>query len=292
MTINIVPATRVVAERDRLLRRSARIVGVLSTGACAASVVLPGALSAAQLVGVLPLLALLGVAQWRLGTTGAILWVLPIVGIGVGGICVLALSTEVGPNVATENATGALSGGGLGSVAVVLTTSRRRFLLLIVAFAATIGTVVATSAADRVVDAVMLASVGWIACGVVGVWLGASVSRAMAKIGHIGLAYRAERLASASEAQRRHGARLMHDTVLATLTLLAHSGAGVSASALREQAKEDTRFLTRMRLTDDSTPSVADGHRFASAPSSTPGDALNVDSSLAAIRTRFSQVGR
>ena len=65
--------------------------------------------------------------------------------------------------------------------------------------------------------------------------------QAAKRIASIGRAHRAERQASETEAQRRQGARLLHDTVLATLTLLAHSGVGVTPEALRQQAADDAR---------------------------------------------------
>ena len=72
----------------------------------------------------------------------------------------------------------------------------------------------------------------------------------------IGRAHRAERQASEAEAQRRQDARLLHDTVLATLTLLAHSGVGVSPDALRQQAGDDARLLRQLRLGGLPTPRV------------------------------------
>ena len=41
---------------------------------------------------------------------------------------------------------------------------------------------------------------------------------------------------------------MLHDTVLATLSLLAHSGVGVGAGALRQQAGDDARLLKQLRL--------------------------------------------
>ena len=50
------------------------------------------------------------------------------------------------------------------------------------------------------------------------------------------------------EAKQRQDARVLHDTVLATLSLLAHSGVGVRQSALRQQAGDDARLLRQLRL--------------------------------------------
>ena len=78
--------------------------------------------------------------------------------------------------------------------------------------------------------------------------LSAALLRAARRVSSIGRAHRSERQASETEAQRRQGARLLHDTVLATLTLLAHSGVGVSRDALRRQAGDDAKLLRQLRL--------------------------------------------
>jgi signal transduction histidine kinase len=46
----------------------------------------------------------------------------------------------------------------------------------------------------------------------------------------------------------------LHDTVLATLTLLAHSGVGVTPEALRQQAGDDAKLLRQLRLGTNPTP--------------------------------------
>jgi len=264
---------------------------LLATALCVASIALPGALSATQLIVVLPLLALLVVTLCRLGVTGTIVGVLPIIVVGLVCIFVISLPSTVGPNAATENAIGALACAGIGSIAIVLTTSATRFVLLVVTFVVTTATIVAVSPDERVLDAITLTSTGWVACAVVGAWLGASVPRVMTRIENIGLAYRAERLASASEAQRRQEARLLHDTVLSTLTLLAHSGMGVRASALRQQAADDAQLLKHVRLGTVPDSPCPDGHRLPTTPSSTPGDASDLSSALDVVRRRFSRLG-
>jgi len=64
----------------------------------------------------------------------------------------------------------------------------------------------------------------------------------------------AERRASELSYQRHADARLLHDTVLATLSILAHAGAGVPETVLREQAADDARLLRRLRLGDSPAP--------------------------------------
>ena len=72
--------------------------------------------------------------------------------------------------------------------------------------------------------------------------------------------------------------------MLATLTLLAHSGVGVSREALRRQAGDDARLLRQLRLSP--TPISMSG-----TPGAEPReDGLKSDS-LQAIRTRFERLG-
>ncbi|NQX15515.1 sensor histidine kinase [Rathayibacter sp. VKM Ac-2857] len=86
----------------------------------------------------------------------------------------------------------------------------------------------------------------WIIAVIGARWLASSVERAHAGTARLLTAHAAERRSSESEAQRRREARLMHDTILATLTLLAHRGEGVPASTLRAQAEADLALLRRL----------------------------------------------
>jgi signal transduction histidine kinase len=107
----------------------------------------------------------------------------------------------------------------------------------------------------------------------------------MHRIAAIGRAHRAERHASELEAQRRQDARLLHDTVLATLTLLAHSGVGVSPNALQKQAGDDARLLRQLRLGGLPTPRRSGVYSLESATVLTLGDTLD------AVRQRFERLG-
>jgi signal transduction histidine kinase len=51
--------------------------------------------------------------------------------------------------------------------------------------------------------------------------------------------------------------RQLHDTVLATLTVLAHGGIGLSAEQIRAACERDVRLLTRTDVVDPRTPTVA-----------------------------------
>ena len=90
-------------------------------------------------------------------------------------------------------------------------------------------------------------ALGWLIMVGLGAWLLQSFPRTAAAVAEIGRAHEAERRASELETQRRQGARLLHDTVLATLTLLAHSGVGVPEESLRAQARSDAQLLRQLR---------------------------------------------
>jgi signal transduction histidine kinase len=126
---------------------------------------------------------------------------------------------------------------------------------------------------------------GWVIAAVIGYWLSASVPRAARRIYSIGKAHRAERQASETEAQRRQGARLLHDTVLATLTLLAHSGVGVAPQAMRQQASEDARLLRQLRLGATPTPQSSGGYNLE------PVEETALGTTLESVKQRFGRMG-
>jgi len=96
---------------------------------------------------------------------------------------------------------------------------------------------------------VILATIaGWSVSAAIGLALDHGIAGAAARIDEVGRAHQAERIASEAEARQRQDARVLHDTVLATLSLLAHSGVGVGVAALRQQAGDDARLLKQLRL--------------------------------------------
>ena len=126
---------------------------------------------------------------------------------------------------------------------------------------------------------------GWAVAIVFAYWVGASVPRAARRIHSIGRAHRAERHASETEAQRRQSARLLHDTVLATLTLLAHSGLGVSPDALRIQAGDDARLLRQLRLGGTPVPKSSEHYNLEPVEESALGHTLE------SVKQRFGRMG-
>ena len=289
---------RILKQRDRLLGISARLVGLASSSASLVLLFLgdprPGLL---LVVG--PGYAVLAFALVRLGATRAMVW--PAVAVVAGLVtAVLARLSSVGALDAvigspapfpvgsgSVDAVRLLVAGGIAAVSIVLTISLGRMLVLVAAFVTVLITSVVLFAGDPVAGPLVALSVlaGWFGLTLTGAVLSAGLLRAARRVSSIGRAHRSERQASETEAQRRQGARLLHDTVLATLTLLAHSGVGVSREALRRQAGDDARLLRQLRLSP--TPITMSQ---AADDASGDGDGPRGDG-LQAVRTRFERLG-
>jgi signal transduction histidine kinase len=180
-----------------------------------------------------------------------------------------------------------LAGGAVASTAIVLVTTPRRITALVVSFlltfAAVAGALVLTG--SRIAEPLALTLAGWCALTITGVWLARTVPRTLKRITTMSRAYRVERHASETEARRRQGASLLHDTVLATLTLLAHSGVGVSVSALTEQAAEDAALLRQLRLGFNPDPATSGDYKLKPVEESTLGNTLE------SVKQRFKRMG-
>lgn len=271
-------------ERDRLLQRSARVWAIGFALVSLACAVLPGAVPADRLVAVLPLFAILLGALFGLGSSRSLLWV------GIALAAGLAILFAAGSGTPTESGSTAvtlLASGSLSALALVLTTSTVRIVVLSLAFLATIATTVAVHLHDpaAALRAGGVVVIGWAIAVFAAVWVSAGVPQVAKRIASIGRAHRAERQASELEAQRRQNARLLHDTVLATLTLLAHSGVGVSADALRAQAADDARLLRQLRLGDP-----GDGDASQPGGSTAPDEAV-LGTTLESVKQRFGRMG-
>jgi signal transduction histidine kinase len=179
-----------------------------------------------------------------------------------------------------------LGAAGITCFALVLVSSVPRIVLLVVGGLVSTLLVQFTVARPSILSATALSVLlGWVLTSVLAYWLGASVPRAARRIYSIGKAHRAERQASETEAQRRQGARLLHDTVLATLTLLAHSGVGVAPEALRQQAAEDARLLRQLRLGATPTPEASGPYNL------TPVEETPLGTTLESVKQRFGRMG-
>jgi signal transduction histidine kinase len=271
-------------ERDRLLRSTTRVVGVV----CALVSVVGVATSLA--VPVLPLVAgfaciaaMIG-ALVAFGFTGSTWWTAVTVAGGLGAVTVLTAAVAPDDRAVIASALVPLAGGGLASL--LMAQRGHRVGLGIAAGAGVVSLVLMSWASGTVFSApVSGVLLGWVLIAVIAVWISRSIPRVARRIYSIGTAHRAERQASETEAQRRQGARLLHDTVLATLTLLAHSGVGVSEQAMREQAAEDARLLRHLRLGATPQPQQSGDYSLTRTEESPLGQTLE------SVKQRFGRMG-
>jgi len=275
-------------ERDRLLQRSARVYGLSFTAVAALCLSLPGAVPVPVLLAVLPLLLVVAGAQVTIGASRALWWPLLELAAGLGAIAVVG-AFAAPPTVAASLGVLNLAAASLPSAALVLTTSGPRLVLLGLGALASVGAVVYVESSEPA-EAFRnggTALVGWGLAALVTVWISAGVPQVAKRIASIGRAHRAERQASELEAQRRQSARLLHDTVLASLTLLAHSGVGVKPEAMREQAAEDARLLRQLRLGTAPQPEAT---ATGSVPVLAPDDPV-LGTTLESVKQRFGRMG-
>jgi signal transduction histidine kinase len=283
----------ITKERDRLLQRASRIYGLSFTAVALLCAALPGAVDPLALLIAAPIFALLAVAQVRIGVSRSLVWVLLTV---VSGAAIIAVISFVGRGPSPEAGYSAiieLAAASIPAVAIVLTWSVPRILLLIASFLLIAGeALIATADLEHVLRTGGVIVLGWLLPTAIAIWISVGVPQVDKRIASIGRAHRAERQASELEAQRRQSARLLHDTVLATLTLLAHSGVGVKPEALREQAGDDARLLRQLRLGSNPTP-PPEGERYAStATSPIPVvDEIVLGTTLESVQQRFSRMG-
>jgi signal transduction histidine kinase len=275
----------ITKERDHLLQRTARVWGLCFSIVSLLCLLLPGAMSLDALPIAAACYVALFVAQVRLGDSRAIGWVLLALVAGLAAIATVLLLGS--PGLAGLIAVTQLSAASLPAVALMLTTSPARLAVLVLgALGVSALTVALTTELQPVARTLSGQVIGWVLPTVIAVWISAGVPQVARRIASIGRAHRAERQASEVEAQRRQSARLLHDTVLATLTLLAHSGVGVSASALQQQAADDAKLLRQLRLGGTPTPATFGGEE---APQ--PVEESVLGTTLESVKSRFGRMG-
>lgn len=245
----------------------------------------PGVVEPGRLIVIVPLFIALLASLYFIAATRSLLLVLGGI---VAGLGIVAASlypfTELAGS-ATLTAIIPLTGGSIAAFAMVLIETRIRMFVLVVAAVAT-GAVVSWAATGETLTRMwFITIVGWAMITVVAYWLSSSVPRAARRIYSIGRAHRAERRASETEAQRRQSARLLHDTVLATLTLLAHSGVGVAPEAMRQQAADDARLLRQLRLGTVPMPSASGDYNLE------PVEETALGTTLESVKQRFGRMG-
>ena len=273
-------------ERDRLLQVCARAFGLgalLLSLLCAA---VPGVTPLPVLLVMMPFYVVMALSLMRLGASRSLRWAVLGLASGFGALVVAQL--PLGSSATAELATALvpLAGGAMAAIGIVLVSGALRITVLVIALASATALIeLATPRAGFISQQSVTVVMGWAIAIVFGYWVGASVPRAARRIHSIGRAHRAERQASETEAQRRQSARLLHDTVLATLTLLAHSGLGVSADALRIQAGDDARLLRQLRLGGTPVPQSSEHYNLEPVEESALGHTLE------SVKQRFGRMG-
>ena len=276
----------IAKERDRLLQRTARFLGLAGTIVALVSLSVPGVVPLSTYLETLPLLAILAFSHIMVARSLAVIWASLGMLAGVGALLVARIPFSMPPSPGLAEALTPLAAAGMACFALVLVSSVPRILLLALgAVASTILIQFAGVSEGGLSPTALSVILGWVLTAVLGYWLSASVPRAARRIYSIGKAHRAERQASETEAQRRQGARLLHDTVLATLTLLAHSGVGVAPEALRQQASEDARLLRQLRLGATPTPQSSGPYNL------TPVEETPLGTTLESVKQRFGRMG-
>jgi signal transduction histidine kinase len=273
-------------ERRRLLQSAARAFGLAGVLLAAVCLSMPGVVDSDLLPSVLMLLAGQAGALVMVGRSGHVGWVVLTIVLGCAALALAQLPWGQPTSLALATSLAPLGAAGLGGVGLVLSETTGRWLLW-AAGTLTSSLLVATAGptAGLFSTAAIATLAGWVITLIIGLWVTVGVQRAVRRIENIGRAHQVERQASETEAQRRQGARLLHDTVLATLTLLAHSGVGVSADALRQQAGEDARLLRQLRM--GSTPMP----QFSGVYSLEPVAETPLGTTLESVKQRFLRMG-
>ncbi|WJX99131.1 sensor histidine kinase [Curtobacterium sp. SP.BCp] len=274
----------IAQERDRLLRSITRVVGIVCTLISLVAVLVSFAVPVGLLLGAVACIAAMIAGFVVFGSSGSVWWTAVILAGGLGALAILLVGADDATRPVIASAVMPLAAGGVSAPLMAQRGHPVGLGLTLAAGAATaVGMTWATGSFLSVATAGAL--LGWVLIAVVTVWISRSIPRVARRIYSIGTAHRAERQASETEAQRRQGARLLHDTVLATLTLLAHSGVGVSEQAMREQAAEDARLLRHLRLGATPQPQQSGDYSLTREEESPLGQTLE------SVKQRFGRMG-
>ncbi|MBF4569747.1 histidine kinase [Plantibacter sp. VKM Ac-2880] len=272
--------------KRRLLRRTTRLFGLSGCVTAAMILSVPGVVSGGRYAAVLLLVAMLAIAHIAAEQYDDPRWLALVFVAGVVAVVFVGLSNGGTGSVGQAGAIAAIASLGMGAIAARLVPFRRAWPLLLGAFLLTaVAIVVVTGATNLTIPTIGLTAAVWVTIGAFGRWLDSSVPRLIRRVDNIGSAYNAERLASQAESQRRQDARLLHDTALATLTLLAHSGRGVDATALRSQARNDAHLLRSLRLGEELSP-VSSGTYILQRSAD-----FTLDEGIEAVTDRFAGLG-
>lgn len=238
---------RIQKERDRLLRRVSRVAGLTGSAVALACLLVPGTLSGALLLAAAAAVAAVGTFVFLATQRGSVVLFGAAVAASIAAIAFIG--ADAGADPVALAAISSIAGVAAASTAIPVIVRRHGIPISVTFAVSVIVTLWVLAALGEPVAAPILAAIaGWLASGALGIWIDRAIARTAERIAEVGRAHEAERLASELEAQQRQDARVLHDTVLATLSLLAHSGVGVGPAALRQQAGDDARLLRLLRL--------------------------------------------
>jgi signal transduction histidine kinase len=272
--------------QPRFLARTTRIIGLSFLAASFLSLALEVPANLDTLAVTVPFFGAMVAGFTIIGRTRSLPWTGIVLVLGAATILLLGLDALGGGAGSTASAAILLGSGALPALVICNLDGPTRIVTLVLgAGLALVTTLVSTRDSLSPVVSALSVVIGWSALAGVAVWLSVSISRALARIARLGRAHLAERHATETEAQRRQGARLLHDTVLATLTLLAHSGVGVRPDALRAQASEDARLLRQLRLGGTPMPQSSGAYTLEATETSDLGHTLE------SVKQRFDRMG-
>lgn len=268
------------------MQSATRVLGLGGLAVAALCLALPGVVAPDVLPSVMIVLAGQAGALFMVGRSGHVGWVALSIVLGCGALAIAQLPWGQSTSLALSTSLAPLGAAGLGALGMVLTEGTARRALWVIGMLASSLLVATAGPTSGLVSTAAIATLaGWVIALIIGLWITVGAQRAVERIANIGQSHHLERQASETEARRRQSARLLHDTVLATLTLLAHSGIGVSADALRHQAAEDARLLRQLRL--GSTPMP----QFSGVYSLEPVAETALGTTLESVKQRFLRMG-
>lgn len=271
-------------KRDRLLRLSARVYGLAGLFTSLAVLSTPGSAGTLSYWASMPLYIVGGVCVGMLPRRRTP-WL--ALGLVAAAVAITAALVYVAPSAGSSTGLSivALLAGAVPGTLISLLVTRRGWIWYWLSGIVVIGAFALLVPPSASFVGIVLILVGLVIAHGIGFLITSSIAPALRQIAEVGRAHRAERQASVLEAQRRQSARLLHDTVLATLTLLAHSGRGVSEAALREQARNDAHLLRQLRLGEPLVTLPEAGYRPEPVEETTLGTTLD------SVKQRFEQLG-
>lgn len=281
------PLEQFASRHAALVARTAAAFGLTGVVLSAGVLLIPQAIAVPDLFLVLTCHALLAASIVWVWRDGGLLPRASLYGAGLLSLTVTASAApSTGINFSIASSLAMTAGWCVGSLAVHLVPARGPDLSLLAAFATLIAAVYAiTTVLDiapvRVVEVLLMITLLWTLCVFFGMWLANSRTRVSKRLESIGHAHHTERRASETEARRLREARLLHDTALATLTLLAHSGVGVDPEGLRAQADSDRLLLSRLRRGENPRPRASGEYTLTNTAE------LELGGTLEAVKARF-----